>query len=55
MTNEQIRQNNVNFGPKFSPEIENVPQTEFAVFAAFRDSVPWGGVGAAPSHPGKAR
>ena len=37
-TNEQIWQNSVNFGPKCSPEIEKVPQTEFAVFAAFRDS-----------------
>ena len=36
MSNEQIRQNSVNFGPKCSPEIENVPQT---AFAAFRDSV----------------
>ena len=37
MTNEQIQQNSVNFGPKCSPEIENVPQTAFAVIAAFRD------------------
>ena len=39
MTNEQIQQNSINFGPKCSPEIENVPQTAFVVFAAFRDSV----------------
>ena len=38
--NEQIRQNSVNFGPKCSPEVQNVPPPMVAVAAAFRDSVP---------------
>ena len=36
--NEQIQQNIVNFGPKCSPEVENVPLTALAVMAAFGNS-----------------